>query len=309
MKQRVLLVIALLIVIFAVIVVPRFSNRSLRPESLATLIDRADRLVVHHEPWEASEILFESSERHDLDALKASLQVEMPEQHLHCMCNGTPGIFLYANGQQIGEITNHHAKLIRCSLWKSDARLVNTEEFLKWFDDRKIPGPRKEYEESQQQDKEWSMNQRKWIEAIPPCLKPYQSSMQSFDPDLAPLRKALAEKGGEKNDRILALFFWYGSGAGPWSGCPAYEITAEKLLLDYSTAELLAAIEGKELTVPRLEGVARFFGGWGLSRRPDDQRLLPDELKARLLKHSLESKDEDKRGRARNAFGGREPKE
>jgi hypothetical protein len=91
---------------------------------------------------------------------------------------------------------------------------------------------------------------------------------------------------------------------GRWSGFPAYEVVAEKLLLDYSTRELLSAIEGKDLTTAQLEGVARLFGGFKfVSYRTAELRLLPPELKARLLEHSLKSDNEDKRGRAQRAFG------
>src|SRR5262249_14711892 len=160
-------------------------------------------------------------------------------------------------------VTNHHAKLIRCSLWKSDAGLVDAEAFLKWFDDRNIPGPRREYEVGLERDKEWKDHERKWTEAMPTALRPlWPAAKRSLDPDLTPLRKALTEQIPEKNDRILALYSWYGSGAGPWSGFPAYEDIAEKLILDYSTAELLAATDAKELSEAQTEGVARLFGGW-----------------------------------------------
>ena len=67
----------------------------------------------------------------------------------------------------------------------------------------------------------------------------------------------------------------------------------EKMLLDYPTTDLLAAIEGRELTTAQTKGVARLFGGWTFSQqRPKDGSLLPDELKARLLRHSLASTSE-----------------
>jgi hypothetical protein len=309
MKRRVFLVLATLLFI-GVVVVALYRRREAGPagcpDDLSRLIDQADKLVVRQEPWEGSEVLFESSDRRDLDAFKASLRVEHPEKYLHCMCDGTPAVFLYANGQQIGQITNHHGKLLRCSLWKSDARLVEVEVFLKWFDDRKISGPRKEHEAGQQRDQETKEQEQKWIDAMPAALKPHWQKVRqsSLDPDLTPLRNALADGVAMKSDRILALFAWYGSGRGPWSGYPAYESIAENMLLDYKTPELLTAIEGKELTARQTEGVARLFGGWMFSQlRPNDLEQLPAELKARLLQHSLTNADEDKQHRARRAFG------
>lgn len=306
MKRWVLLALASVPAIMLFVVAFRSHRGDVQAVELAQLIDLADTLVVLESPREGAAVLFKSSDRRDLIALESSLRVERPEEHLHCMCDGTPAIFLYANGHNIGQITNHHAKLIRCSIWKSDARLVDVEAFLKWFDDRKIPGPRKEYEEALQRDKEWKANEQKWIEAMPVALRSHwPAAKRSFGPDLTPLKEALAEQVPEKNERILALFAWYGSGEGPWSGYPAYESIAERMLLDYSTAELLAAIEGQELTISQTEGAARLLAGWPFSQlRPADTGLLSRELKARLLKHSLASADNTKHGLAQRAFGG-----
>jgi hypothetical protein len=77
------------------------------------------------------------------------------------------------------------------------------------------------------------------------------------------------------------------------------------MLLEYATAELFAAVESKELSEVQTEGIARLFGGWSFSQlRPLSVQSIPAVLKARLLKHSLASSDEDKRHRAQAAFGG-----
>ena len=104
--------------------------------------------------------------------------------------------------------------------------------------------------------------------------------------------------------RALALYAWFGSGEGPWSGFPSYEEVAEELLFDIPTAELVAAAQADDLTEVQLEGAARFFGGWSFSqRRLEDRRTLPPALKRKLLDHTLKSTDEDKLARARKAFG------
>jgi hypothetical protein len=284
-----------------------------RPGDLARLIDRADRLVVLRDPW-GEDVLFQSAERSDLDALKAALRVERPDQYLHCKCDGTPAIYLYSGAEKIGQITNHHAKLIRCNLWASDAVLQDREALLAWFDERGIAGPREEVERARQRDEEWDGAWRKWVEAMPAPLKTHWSFEGIGGPgpgsDLSPLRQALAEQIPDSKERIRALFGWYGSGTGSWSGFPAYEDVAEKLLLDYPTVDLIAALEGKDLTLAQLEGAARLFAGWTFSqKRPNDRRLLPAGWKQRLLQHSLATatrdtwEDKDKRGRAQSAFG------
>jgi hypothetical protein len=139
---------------------------------------------------------------------------------------------------------------------------------------------------------------------MPPSLKSHwPTARRSLFPDLDPLRKALAAAVSDEGERVRSLFAWFGSGAGPWSGFPAYESVAENLLLDYKTADLLAAIKGRELTPAETEGVARLFAGFDFNRdRPDDNGLIPADLKAQLLKHSLASGNKDRHGRAKAYF-------
>jgi hypothetical protein len=275
-----------------------------KPEDLARLIDRADKVVVSDTPREKAKVLYESADRKDLDALKAALKVTIPDRPLHCMCDGTPAIDLYAKGERIGRLTNHHALLVRCDLWKSDARLADPEPLLRWFEARKVPGPRAEYDEARRLEKAAAADERKWLAAMPPALKSlWPAARRSLFPDLAPFRRALAAAVSDEGERVRALFAWFGSGAGPWSGFPAYESVAENLLLDYKTADLLGAIKGRELPPDEAEGVARLFAGFDFNRgRPDDNRLIPPDLKARLLKHSLASGNEDRHHRAKAYF-------
>src|SRR5215208_5600432 len=79
-----------------------------KPDDLARLIDRADKVVVSDTPREKAKVLYESADRKDLDALKAALKVTAPDRPLHCMCDGTPAIDLFAKGERIGRLTNHH---------------------------------------------------------------------------------------------------------------------------------------------------------------------------------------------------------
>lgn len=132
---------------------PPVQEGNTSPVELAQLIDRADKLVVSGNTFSAdndgSSILFVSVDRKDLDALRYALEVKRPRKDMVfcCLCSGYPAIFLYDHGKQIGRITYHHGKTIRChALWASDATIVDAEPSLKWFDERNIPEPREEHD-------------------------------------------------------------------------------------------------------------------------------------------------------------------
>lgn len=155
-------------------------------------------------------------------------------------------------------------------------------------------------------EREAEAAEARWREAMPKSIQPLwgDAMRMEVNPDVAPLRAALAQEIPDARQRILALFAWYGSGEGPWSGFPSYEEVADRLLLEYPTPDLIAAAETETLTEPQLEGAARLFGGWTFGQnRPADRKALPDALKKKLLDHSLKSTDNDKIRRARNAFG------
>lgn len=146
----------------------------------------------------------------------------------------------------------------------------------------------------------------RWREAMPRALSAFPSLDDPFigADVIARMGIALAQEHRKSTEHILALYAWYGSGAGPWSGFPAYESVAEELLMTHSTEELLAPLGSEKLSEAQVEGAARLFGGWTFSKkRPGDLTRLSDALKARLLGHSLRSDDKDKRGRAQHAFG------
>ena len=83
-----------------------------------------------------------------------------------------------------------------------------------------------------------------------------------------------------------------------------YEGVAEEMLLEYTTPELLRAIQSTQLSDQETEGAARLFGGWEFNQKgPQDNGLIPPELKQMLLKHCLSSTDQDKLARARQTFG------
>jgi hypothetical protein len=107
----------------------------------------------------------------------------------------------------------------------------------------------------------------------------------------------------DRNTRIRVLLAWFGSGAGPWNGYPAYESITEDLLMTFASDELARALEFPGLTDAQLEGTARLLAGWAFrTKRKRVLSLLPEAVKQSLPRHSMASPDEDRRSRAREAF-------
>jgi hypothetical protein len=285
----------------------RENKGSVEPAKLSALIKQANKIVVFEEPVEDATVLFSSTNVNDIAEFNKALTVVVPsrEDGFHCMCLGSPAIRLYRGETELALISNHHGLSVRSSLWTSDAMLKDTEKWLRWFDARKLPGPRKEVEDMATRAKEREASYARWLGAMPKPLRPFwdRAIEDELNPKLEPLRSALTKEIPDTRQRALALFAWFGSGKGPWSGYPVYETVAEELLLDLSTSDLVTAISAKGVTQTQLEGAARLFAGWNfLKRRPDDKEKLPEPLKRMLLEHSLKSTDADKQSRAKSAF-------
>lgn len=280
-------------------------KRSIDPERLAQLIETADRVIVKESTLTDSKIVFESKEKADLEALKQSITIESPKEWFHCMCIGGETIHLYSGDEEVVQITNHHGDSIRCSRWDSDVKIIDTERWLSWFDERGIDGPRKEVEEMRKLEAQWQKDYNRWTSAMPEGLRlVWEDSLgQMDDVNTASLRDALKKSIPDKNEQIRALLTWYGSGAGPWNGYPSYESAAEELLLDYNIAEIVDAIEINKLTHEQTEGAARFFGEWSPSKkRRSGIKNIPVNLKRVFWNHVKNTKDAYKLGRAKRVF-------
>ncbi len=287
-------------------------HRPVKPAQLYALIQKADQVIVS-EPEVGSEgqvkVLFSSSDPKDISELRKAITLEPPGAWFVCMCIGSPQIRLLRKGKELVFLSNQHGTVLHTSLWSGDARIKDPEKWLHWFDARGITGPRKEFEQEIAREKESQAAEERWVKAMPASLRPlWDKFLESTDvitlhSNHKVLDMALAKEFPLPQQRIRALLSWYGSGAGPWSGFPGYEEVAEEMLLDYSTSEILTAVQSTSLSQQELEGTARLFGGWTFNeRRPVDNALLPADLKKTLLQHSLQSSDEDKVARARRAF-------
>lgn len=156
--------------------------------------------------------------------------------------------------------------------------------------------------------------ERRWLSVLPTSIREVWDANAQFRIGLNPSGKALADLKAalqaeipDRAERIRRLLVLFGSSAGPWSGYPGYEGISETLLLDYPTEEVIEVVQASKEDGAMLEGAARYLGGWDFRHRhAQDIVLIPAQLKARLLEHTLKSgdlQDEDRRDRAVRAFG------
>jgi hypothetical protein len=271
---------------------------------LYNMLARAFKIVVRVSSMADAATLFRSTDRKDFDDLQRSLLLDPPTEPFHCMCIGSPALYLYGPGDELVELTNHHGLSVRCSLWTSDVRVNNTEKWVSWFDRRGMSGPRQEVEKMSAEQERGKRDWDKWLTAMPKAIVPvWSDSLGQFGRvDIAPLRAALEREVWNETSRILALLQWFGSGAGPWSGYPSYETAAEKLLLEYPTARIVEAIQSSSVGPTQAEGAARLFGGGSFQQRPGGLKEVPDPLKKALWNHVKGTKDTDKLSRAARAF-------
>jgi hypothetical protein len=245
----------------------------------------------------------------------------------HCMCLGDYALQFYAGRRIIATIGLHHGRSIRWNAWKHDALLRDGRRLLTWLADQGAAAPLETYEQDLRRAEEYRQAALRWQQAMPACLRPYWDWMRvhggdmvTFVPaslegqdrprqvedatgEVTQLLHALEAEHPEPESRILALLKWYGSGMGPWSGFPSYEIVAERLLLEFATEQLVTALACHPLASAHLEGAARYLCGYQFNTyKPGETQQIPQELRERLLTHSLGSSDEDRIRRAKAAF-------
>jgi hypothetical protein len=317
-------------------------DRPVKPEELLALIDQADKIAVYdYADVYNARLLYSSMNAKVISGLKAAMAVapaSKADEATLCMCISYPEIRLYRRQKELARFSLVTGIFVRTTIWSHQARIVDEEKMLRWFDARGIHGPRRESKDRHADEAAEQAGAERWMNAMPASVRPlwpqtmaaspsWENEMSIFvpqrppekskapageatsrEPEPAPeikrLSAALANEFPDPKQRMRALFAWFASGSGAWSGYPAYEGIPEELLLEYTTPELLAAIEGASLSEQEKEGAARFFAGWTFNtRRPRDKALLSPELKRVLLQHCLASPDKDKRQRASLAFG------
>ena len=249
-------------------------------------------------------ILLETSDRQTIQALSAGLSIlEDPRSFGHCMCLGDHALEFYHYSQRIATIGLHHGVSIRWDAWKYDAHLSDNLKLLYWLAAQGVPEPLLAFQRDQALTEEAEAAFSNWKAQMPDCLTIDENEWMSLQWDTPKYLQALQSAYPDGAQLALVLFAWFGSGNGPWSGYPSYEDLPLQLLLELPTAQLVAALSSTALSKEQLEGGARYFSSWYFcTQKSGDMALIPAELKAQLLAHSLDSSDTDRILRAKNAF-------
>jgi hypothetical protein len=150
------------------------------PKALRELINSGDSLTVTDGPDDA--IIYSTSNTADLRSLSESLDIEVPEDWSHDMCDGSPAIHILRAGKELVRISYHHGYAIRTSLWSSDAPLKDNGPLLSWFDAHGINGPRSELESARIRARESEQQQARWLAAMPPALHPFRTELMAIGP-------------------------------------------------------------------------------------------------------------------------------
>lgn len=272
-------------------------------QKLDALLEQTTRLVVK----DKNTVVFESSQRADVDALRAVARLQPDGPEGRCACGGNFWIHLYAGEKALGHL-DHHGRMVRFTGSSSDGWLADPMSWLRWYQSRGVSGPMQDWEDDARRQVGRERALAKWREAMPDSLRPFWPQMElaaqggGTGGDITGMREALARAYADESAQICAVFRWYASGTGRWFGFPSYEQEAAQLLLSFSTIALVKAAESAD-DPSVLDGAARLFCDWYFRKRPAAERnSIPTALKDRLLRRALESPIDDVRERARNTL-------
>jgi hypothetical protein len=243
-----------------------------------------------------------------LTELHAALRiVEDPNSFGHLMMIEDHRLELWSGAEHVTTLALLDWMAIRWdSVWKHDGSLADRLRFARWLAAHGVPDARLRREEDERRNAERRQRIERWVEAMPLCLRPlWPDSLGGVRADIAPARALLATAVPDPVDRVRVLYGWFGAGAGPWSGFPAYEEVAERLLLAHPVTELVRAAD-LATTEAEVLGAARLFGGWDFGQQREvDRRAVPAPLRIRMREAVERQGIADNLARFRNAFGGR----
>lgn len=230
------------------------------------------------------------------------LAIEQPSRASYCMCRGNYAIELWKGKKRRATLGLHHGSLLRAEGFWSDVKLRDGEALLRFLAERGVTDPLQDLLDTRAEGERAAAQRRAWIEAAPEVIRPRlpllegEGFMPRFlrpeDPDAADALAATRAALGP--GAAAALLGWFGAGAGPWSGFPAYEAVAEVLLQIVGAEELIAAGARSDDGAVLL-GLARFLGRHDAA--PRERALVDDALRERLAALVARRCDDDARAR------------
>jgi hypothetical protein len=278
--------------------------------SLDVVLARADLAVLRTggaaggKPLGGDELLRFEGER--LDELRKRLRINAPERPFHCLCFGDYAIELHRDGVLYTAIGLHHGESIRTCFWSSDASLTDGAAMLEWLAEQGAKRPLDDVQRARAHRADEKPARQRFEEACPAelgalrakILSHWRIDAQVAEEAIATLRAAVAD------DEAVALLLlrWYGAPGGPWTGFPASEMIPEELLHRLPIERVAGAVGRSDLEPWTIEGAARYFADWNLSRRyPKAVALLPSPIIERLRVHVVAGGERDKIARWTNA--------
>lgn len=278
------------------------------PKRLATTLARADRLVVLEDEFDDAPVLYETTDRRDIDPLLAVLRFSPLEAEFSVVLGcGEPVIDLYGDGARIARIYVYGGVDADISVRDTETEIVDVRAWLDWFDARGIRGPREEYEETLTRKRESEERYARWRAALSEDIRKAWAKVDPEEGEMkarVAFRAALSETLPDPRTRIQRLMELYGYESYGWFLIPSYEFHAGQLLDEFDVDTLVDALEPASAPPARLAGAARLFCGWRL----DEARLphlarLPPAYKAALWAQVKNDPDENKVAIARHYLG------
>lgn len=263
---------------------------------------QADMLEIYlGYPEKDAKIVYKSKDPKDISEFIGAAKIIVPKQAVFAGTVGKITTKFYKDGEELISVMNIGAYRIRCSDFAGDANLVNADKLAKWFDKRNVYKVREDLCRSIAARNRETAERKLWKSAMPKSVEAlwndamYEKYMKQDE--LAAAYAAISSEISDEIERAITLFGWLGANNGEWANFirPYESIPYYMLYNNYPKDKLAEIAETRDLDECQLEGAARFFE----SIRDLE---LSDNLKNKLLKHTLKSTNANKIFKAKRSF-------
>ncbi|MER5384246.1 hypothetical protein ABT040_28895 [Streptomyces sp. NPDC002688] len=246
------------------------------------------------------EVRVDLSDPAELASLRSAMSVKALPGYV-CACGGDVRFeFLDADDRTLAVVVLHHGESLRWDGWEGNALLVDGHRILHWLKDHDVPGPLRQLEEAQREEKGRRRAEADWRAAVPTALDDLTDRLVALawmgtdaSPELLDeLKDRLRIAFPDSVSRVLALLAWFGAGTGRYSGYPVYEDVPDLLLKDTPIAEIIAGLQDPGADSRHYAGALRHLVGWKSRRKQQrDIARLPEAVRLRLLNQAHDSTD------------------